>query len=822
MTLKNSLSNNEDFNNEELRNKPEQTQEVWQPGALVGGISLFRLTAKIIKRHIWLPLLALLGFVLNMPLLTALVWSNLPWLGDDRRYVLENYAEEIQAVFNVGSMCIIIVGAVLAAFVLFRYLHARRQVDFYHSLPIRREKFFVANILAGLLVFVVPYLAAHLLALPLLAGSGLLAYINMAAYAQALLFNILGYAVMFALAVLAMLLSGNLAGSIKVLISTYALCPVLGGLIVVLSEAFYSSYWGPGVITEVLIKLSVIERYVILACGISDGSLTVLWQDWLCGGVIALAALAAAMFLYKRRNSECAGSTLAFRLQKPFFKYPYVVIAALFGAVMFYFAGDQSFIWMGFGLVLVTLLISQIMEIFITLDFRAVKRGLKGAAACLLVAAVLLGVWVGDLTGFDKWQAQADNVEAIYVRASTFGHVFDDSYYRRDEGDRYYQSGWLMDSYKSTVRVDDPAAIAAILQIVQSEPVEYGDYYGNEYGGYYDYSDSVYEPVRYELKNGTVKLRSTIHGGVYQNFDAYLALYDSQTMRAQMMESLLPQEGRMVFLNDMYDYSVPEPRDIEPMSGSAERGDGKPGEELLAAYVEEFMAMPSERLLKGATIAEVNLRAYTGYQHFAGGGYDFDEAWYYTLMVYPEMTKTIALLDKYFGTELNQNKPDAGYYTLTSVDEYLVKDATLPIATDDVPMEFNPPQELLEQQLEAAQVTAVEGGPVDTEVDKPLVETDAWYEREDGWYKYIGGKWVRMDESYDEMYNFIVRHLDVSADAVEIAGLYDKTVSENMLRSNEYYRPYIQCGRLSHYEFTYMTEGGYTVEDTRYILPAGI
>lgn len=77
------------------------------------GISLANLTLKVIKRHIWLLVLAAIGFLLNMPVAVALVWSNIS--GNDYIYsYLDGYAQDMCYVFNVGSAMIISVGAVLS------------------------------------------------------------------------------------------------------------------------------------------------------------------------------------------------------------------------------------------------------------------------------------------------------------------------------------------------------------------------------------------------------------------------------------------------------------------------------------------------------------------------------------------------------------------------------------------------------------------------------------------------------------------------------------------------------------------------------------
>lgn len=760
MTLKNSLSNNEDL----------------QAAAPGRGISLVGLTAKIIKRHIWLPLLACLGFLMNMPVVTALVWSKLHADYFDY-YDLGSVAEDLQRVFNYGSAAIIMVGAVLAAFVLFRYLHARKQVDFYHSLPIRREQFFAANMLAGLLVFLAPYLLAHLICLPMLAGSGLLPHMDMGLYVQVILFNTLAYLLMFTLAVMAIMLSGNLAGAVKILLATYLFCPAVAGVGMMMGGVFYENFYFNSMLEQILLKLSVIERYCLIS--FSD-EFSTCWQDWVLAAALLVAAAAVCLLLYKNRRSECAGSTLAFRWQRPIFKYPYVLMAGLLGAGLFYVVGEGSLIWLAFGLLLGTLLAAQIMEIFITADFRSIKRNLGAAAVCVVLVAGIVGVYAADLTGYDSWQPEAGELAAIYLPSYAMeGFNYDWWDYRPVEessGDNYYsisQQDYFSSPYLVTVK--EPENVAAMLQILQSTPLNYGEYYGNEYGGYYDYNDSSYTPVLYQLKNGQYRARYVEHGGVYQNIDAYLTLYGSDELRAQIIGDL-PSDCSVMF-GILSDYTQPVYTELNP--GNSYIYDAETGQRFWETYRAEFAELSAAQLIKELPVGMVELHIYQDFHQYEYGAADWHASWYARLPVYPEMTETVALLREVFDETAFQTELTG--YSIVSVTEYLPKSLELTVHTGDEPSEdneYNEPPELQEQ-------------------------TDAIY----------------TDQAEPSVERYLVRELDVQADAAEIAQIYAETVAEQQFVRSDYYTPYDSCARLTYYGFVYQKPDGETVSTIRYRLP---
>ena len=170
MTLKNSLSEQNNANGGAGRAAMANS-----------GLSLWQLTLKSIKRHIWLPILALLGFVLALPVASTLAISNFgnwDFNGDKERQLeyFMNWAADLTVMWQMLSACIIVVGALLSILVMFRYLHVRAQVDFYHSLPVRREQLFAGNVLAAFLVFLAPYLLATLLNVLVLAVPGWVEY----------------------------------------------------------------------------------------------------------------------------------------------------------------------------------------------------------------------------------------------------------------------------------------------------------------------------------------------------------------------------------------------------------------------------------------------------------------------------------------------------------------------------------------------------------------------------------------------------------------------------------------------------------------------
>lgn len=783
MTLKNSLFNK------------DKSLDVSAPQVGADGIGVISLTAKLIKRNIWLLVLAAIGFLMNMPVAVALVWSNMSrahYYAD-----LESFADDMCTVFNIGSAMIISVGAILAAFVLFKYLHNRRQVDFYHSLPIRREKLYTANLLAGLLIFLVPYLVAHILALPLLAGSGMLTYIDMGNYITAIVMNIFGYVIMFALASLAMLLSGNLGGAAKVLFSIYAFCPILSAMSLFLGGMFLTDYAEMGAAEIALVRMSVIERYFVMMCNYVR--IDVFWQDIVLGGLILVGAVLAGLYLYKKRDSECAGATLAFNWQKPLFKYPYVVLAGTLGAVVMYAAGDRSLIWLVFGLVFFTVFAAQAMEIAIARDFHAIKKDLRGALISLVLVGMIIGAYGVDIFGYEKWQPEADKVECVMLNYGAIDSMNFSNYRLQEEYKEEYKDGFFdyysvnpFDYYYrgTALTIRDPENVAAMLEILNSEPVGYGEIHkqgdieSEDYYEYYDYNESNYSRVCFKMKNGGYKVRYMRFGGVTANFDTYKKLYDSEEIRAMMSGMLIIPDDLTVMLDTLEDYTAVYGYDFGPIHSGE---DSAKVRELWNTYRREYSALSGEELIKTVPLGQVNFQIYKNYE-VKTDGYneeyiDWTDYWYHSVTVYPQMTDTIKALRGYYGEEVLGNQ--SSKYRLTNIMQYTPNESELQVngsyKYDDsvvIPKVDHTTTETT-VTYSAPQVTAVN--------DTVAVDTD----------EYVG------------------RPVDISYGAEIIAN----TVSDNQLHSTPYYTPWRATDCLKYYDLTYYVGDGTTVVQTRYVLP---
>ena len=103
----------------------------------------------------------------------------------------------------------VIFAAVILAFDYFRYLHSKKQMDFYESLPMKRNVWFLQKAVLSYIVFLVPFLACKALECLLLYAYNF----RQSAYFINILWNVIIMILLFSIAwitaVLAMVMTGH-------------------------------------------------------------------------------------------------------------------------------------------------------------------------------------------------------------------------------------------------------------------------------------------------------------------------------------------------------------------------------------------------------------------------------------------------------------------------------------------------------------------------------------------------------------------------------------------------------------------------------------
>ena len=325
--------------------------------------------------------------------------------------------------------------APLIAQLLFGDLYNSRMCNMLHAFPLRRENWFVTNILSGLTFSLVPTAAMALVSLPLLAGSifegapALSFWIFLASNLQFVCF--------FGMAVFAAMCVGNRF----TMAAGYGLMNAGAAITYWLIDTVYTPMlYGvitPTVLAEKLTPITHITNYNYIKTTASlydlrerfgndlKGAVATFtiteewWHLWMLAGV-GLAFMLLGLLLYRRRDLECAGDAVAFPVLVPVFQILCAIFVAAAGQMFLYtFTGmdEQSFLVLTVGLVvgwyIGKMLLERSTRVFTLKNF-------YGLAVLTAFFAVSLWVTHVDLFGIETRLPKAETIKSVTFGSRVF------------------------------------------------------------------------------------------------------------------------------------------------------------------------------------------------------------------------------------------------------------------------------------------------------------------------------------------------------------------------------------------------------------------
>ena len=391
------------------------------------------------RRSLWALVLSGVGFFLSLLLPALMTMQNaLEQRVLDLKEIPQAHVEINwqNAMNNAASMLgggnlfvkiVFIVLAVVCGVAMFAYLHSRQKVDFYHSLPISRTRLFANNFLTGVVCTFSTYLVMLAITVACAYAMGCGEAVRWDEIGGAILCNLIVFLLIYALTVLTTVICGNTIITLLLLAWVFFSPMLVRVLQLCLLDKFYDTFassWGMPEKFASAIRLSPVVKYFGL-----DGAM---YNDFvlanadavgqsafglLVGYLVAAAVVTAlALFLFRIRKSDRAGTALAFTPTKlPIKVYMCLSMGVAFGWVFGMIAGN---FWFWPGLVVGTVLFHWIVEIIYAFDFRAIfARPLHLLAILVVLVAGMLAMQF-DVTGYDTWLPDRDDLTAVDINGS--------------------------------------------------------------------------------------------------------------------------------------------------------------------------------------------------------------------------------------------------------------------------------------------------------------------------------------------------------------------------------------------------------------------
>lgn len=469
------------------------------------------------KGMVWIPSFVTIGFLLAFPVAELIMLGN--WFGMDYTAgeISDLYTNLWQDGFMITGLAVAVLAALFNGISQFWYLYSPRKIDFYHSLPVKRNQMFWYKTLQSLLYFLLPYLVMEFFAICIGAMRGFFSLHLMKLAFLMLVFHLLLYLLMYFSVVLVICITGHLLMGALLLVAVAAYGPVFSVILDLYEKAFYytrseSSYGLVKVLKEMVspaaFSYTFVRKY---AEGNYGGTLiAVLLVTAVLGGL--------GYYAFVHRKSERTGMAFVFPWAGTLVKFLVVVPGGLGMGFIFYMLSSDSSSsrtsWWIFGLILGTILAGGIMEIIYYRDFRKFfshKIQLAANGACVALVAC---VFFFDLTGYDEYVPSYDRIQNIAIGSVDTGWETaynvkvneDGTVTMRDSG--YYVNG---DSVGNDLGIDQNI-FESMKKIAKESKVTCKEIIGNSSAFWFS---NLWDPsgntlglkVRYDLKSGSAVYR---------------------------------------------------------------------------------------------------------------------------------------------------------------------------------------------------------------------------------------------------------------------------------------------------------------------------
>lgn len=386
------------------------------------------------KRRIWLWVLSALGFIVALPTATALNISRgmtsknhyITTYGEvlGAQKIIEYLMERVRQILGLDNMMWFFVAAfaVVSAIQGFSYLYHRQKIDFYMGMPVKRKSRFFIIWLNGIIVFWIPYLLGVLLSCVIAFLNGVMNGDIFVEAMQAYGMHFCFYLGVYHLAILAVMLTGNMVITCFAVAVFFLYELVVRLILQSYMELYYRFYSSYGRDNDVIFSpFAILFRHVDWIHGLNTGTqatgpfLTVVYLL-----AFALVIGIIAYLCYLKRPSEAAGKAMAFSLPKPWIKIliavPVTLIAGIFvGAIVGYRPnyGEGKFGYIAFSMVIVLVVTCCLMQVIYEFDIKGALHKKRHILIAAVLTVLIFAVFKYDLTGYDSYIPKVQKVESV-------------------------------------------------------------------------------------------------------------------------------------------------------------------------------------------------------------------------------------------------------------------------------------------------------------------------------------------------------------------------------------------------------------------------
>ena len=383
----------------------------------------FKLIWQDFKKRIWCPIIIFIVFLLSMevPLLNSLDYmkrypSNYSY--DMKHYIANEF---FSPDMNVIILFMTGIVAAVCAFSGYAYLHSRKQLDTFHSMPVKREVLFFARYLSGIFMFIIPFTLHILFCLFISLSNSAFSRHGLVNAIGFLGIQIVCFLLIYSLCIFVICLTGNMIISILGSCVLVGYSTILSAIKEALYETFFHTYvssygeqlWAFSPIGMLIKLYSKSYEYREQNIGFSYRSII----PYSCVILIAILVFTViSVLVYRKRATEAAGKPIAFGITEPFIKSIVVLpVSVLCGFFIRAMADSESFGWFVFGVIFGFLVFSLVMEVIFRLDIRCALYHWKQMIFNGVCLALIILIFKNDVLGYNTYVPKEQELDGCAV-----------------------------------------------------------------------------------------------------------------------------------------------------------------------------------------------------------------------------------------------------------------------------------------------------------------------------------------------------------------------------------------------------------------------
>lgn len=475
-----------------------------------------------LKKNIGIIVISFIVFFLNMILPTIILYTRYVneevYIDDKLLTFAERFGEEINFLPTTSSG-VLFLFAIIMGIASFTYLHNRKQVDFYHSLPIKRSKLFFNNYILGILNIIPSYIITVLIFILVCFSLGISGSLYFVFILKSVISNIIFYLAVYSIFTLSTILTGNKIISFLLGAFFLNLSIILFGIIILVFEELLLVTFTTDIIAN---KAYIASPIFAMSLMLDDGflptnafyeySFTKILISYLVFSII-LAFICYKLFSI--RKSEKSGVCIAFEKLKAPLKYFGVIMGAIYVGFFFKLISNYSIVWLILGTILGTILLHCITEIIYEFDFKAVFKNWKSIIWCSIISLFIVIFSIFTPYFAKTYEEYIEKTESLPKLENVVAVNI-------DAGSNYFDT---------SKPLKEPKNIENVIKLYEMYlNFKEDDTYFEKYATYYPINSYFETQIAYKLKNGKIKYRNITLAETKEVFDIFEKILNSKEM----------------------------------------------------------------------------------------------------------------------------------------------------------------------------------------------------------------------------------------------------------------------------------------------------